>query len=156
MDSEGFPLVNKRRITGMATEQELQILAAGTLAEVGSLSVEEREALLKKAFFEKQAEDPAHFLGLDFDRWRKDAEVGLYKGICTSDEAIKKLLKAAGAGETDVIKYVTALAIAIVTPYGWLAALLAAVIVPFIISHVREDLCGAWKNRLRELKWLPA
>jgi hypothetical protein len=82
--------------------------------------------------------------------------VSLYKGICTSDEAIKKLLKAAGAGETDVIKYVTGLAIVMVTPYGWLAALLAAVIVPFILSHVREDLCAVWKNRLRELKWLPA
>jgi hypothetical protein len=140
----------------MATEQELQILAAGTVAEVGNLSVEEREALLEKAFSEQQAEDPSGFIGLDFERWRKDAEVSLYKGICTSDEAIKKLLKAAGAGEIDLIKYVTGIAIAMVTPYGWLAALLAAVIVPFIISHLREDLCGAWKNRLQELEWLPA
>jgi hypothetical protein len=140
----------------MATEQELQILAAGTVAEVGNLSVEEREAQLAKAFQAMQAEDAAHFMGLDFERWRKDAEVTLYKGICASDEAIKKLLKAAGAGETDVIKYVTGIAIALVTPYGWVAALLAAVIVPFIISNVQKDLCSAWQNRLRDLNWLPA
>jgi len=141
----------------MATDQELQILAAGTLAEVGNLSVEQREAVLAKAFHQQQQEDPASgVLGIDFDRWRKDAEVSLYKGICMSEEAIKKVLKAAGAGEVDLIKYVTGIAIALVTPYGWLAALLAAVVVPFILSHLKEDLCGEWKRRLVGLNWVPA
>jgi hypothetical protein len=34
----------------MATDSALQILASGTMAEVGNLSVEEREAFLKKPF----------------------------------------------------------------------------------------------------------
>ena len=138
----------------MATESELQILAAGAVATVGNLSPEEREKALEKAFYESQAAEPAGFLGLDFDSWRKDAEVGLYKGVCTSDAAFKALLAAAGVSETDAIKYLTGLAIALVTPYGWLAALLAAVIVPFVLTHIRHDLCEDWKKRLEGLGWV--
>jgi hypothetical protein len=138
----------------MATERELRILAAGAMAEVGDLSAEEREKVLQEAFYEGQEEDPAGFLGLDFEKWRQDAEMALYKGICTSDDVLKKLMDAAGLGETDAIKYVTGLAVALVTPYGWLAALLAAVVVPFVLKHIREDLCAAWKKRLKELGWL--
>jgi hypothetical protein len=138
----------------MATKRELSILSAGVMTEVGDLSVEEREKVLEQAFFEGQEEEPSGFTGVDFEKWRKDAEVALYGGVCTSAEVFEALLKAANVGETDAIKYVAGLAVALVTPYGWLAALLAAVIVPFILKHIQEDLCAAWKKRLEDLDWL--
>jgi hypothetical protein len=104
----------------MATEQELQIVAAGAQATASGLSEAEREEMLEKAFYEAQQAEPAGFFGLDFERWRKDAELSLYKGVCESGEALNRLLEAAKVGETDAIKYVTGLAIALVTPTaGW-------------------------------------
>jgi hypothetical protein len=97
----------------MATQRELQILAAGALAEVGQLTPEEREAQLRSAFYEGQEAEPAGFLGLDFDRWRKDAEISLHKGVCSSDAALQALLRAAGASEVDAVKYLTGLAVAL-------------------------------------------
>jgi hypothetical protein len=138
----------------MATERELRILAAGVMAEVGDLSADEREKALEAAFREGQEEEPAGFLGLDFKKWRQDAEVTLYKGICGTADLLKKLLEAAGKGETDAVKYITGVAVAAVTPYGWLAAFLASVIVPFVVEHIQEDLCAAWKKRLEGLGWL--
>ena len=138
----------------MTTNIELRILADGVQSETSGLTIEEREELLHQAFIEATADQPANFMGLNFDKWRQDAEVSLHKGICEDDSVFNKILEAAKIGETNLIQYVTGLAVALVTPYGWLAALLAAVIVPFILSHIKEDLCEAWNKLLKEKGWL--